>query len=204
MERIYLFLPSLVAIATIAGLAWLYVHTQQRRFGKENLRDPTWLLANHQHVQKKLGVAVLLVWAPAAEELLFRAPLIIGFGSMSEPYAWEGLILSTIAFVLIHHMRIAPAQSECLAAWKKGEMPVSPPVAWHRRLAITFFTGCMSMLAGYYGVEYQSVWVSVGIHALWNLVVPTLAPILLLLMLVGSDSIREHIAARKNRNNLSA
>ncbi|GEM_PF-6607109 len=41
------------------------------------------------------------IFAPTAEELIFRAPLVIAFGTLSL-FAWMGIAVSSVAFGAIH------------------------------------------------------------------------------------------------------
>ena len=192
MERIYTFLPSVLVIACIAGTTLLYMKWVIKRFG-DNFKSTEWHKKNQWRVIWTVGTPLTNVWAPAVEELIFRAPLIIAFGAMSS-VAWYGVFVSSGLFALSHWFGNKIWMPEILSARENGDHKSDDVVAEVDRLhqkagrrilvqkvlhvVLTFPLG---ILAGYYGIKYQSIWVSFGIHSAWNLIMPFVLPLFVLL-----------------------
>ena len=192
MERIYTFLPSVLVIACIAGTTLLYMKWVIKRFG-DNFKSTEWHKKNQWRVIWTVGTPLTNVWAPAVEELIFRAPLIIAFGAMSS-VAWYGVFVSSGLFALSHWFGKKIWMPEILSARENGDHKSDDVVAEVDRLhqkagrrilvqkvlhvVLTFPLG---ILAGYYGIKYQSIWVSFGIHSAWNLIMPFVLPLFVLL-----------------------
>lgn len=192
MERIYAFLPSVLAIACIAGGTLLYVKWIIKRFG-DNFKSIEWHQKNKWKVIWTVGTPLENIFAPAAEELIFRAPLIIAFDVMSS-MAWYGVLLSSGLFASMHWFGQKIKIWEILSAKENGDHMSDDVTAESDRLYTeegtmimvrkalhVIFTLPLGILAGYYGIKYQSVWVAFGIHVAWNLVMPIVLPILVLL-----------------------
>lgn len=193
MEKFYAFLPSLLIIACIAGAAFLCVKLATRRFGT-NLKSVEWNKKNRFKVALTIGLPSILIFAPTAEELIFRAPLIIVFGSMS-PVAWYALLVSSAIFSLIHWFRkvwLVPnlssakecteCESDDMAAEVNRLQKKNKKTVVVMKVASLIFTLFAGLLFGYLGITYQSIWLCVGLHAVWNLTVPILLPIVMQLL----------------------
>lgn len=192
MERIYAFLPSVLVIACIAGATLLYMKWAIKRFG-DNFKSVEWHKKNKWKVILSVGTPLTNVWAPAVEELIFRAPLIIAFSAMSS-VAWYGVFASSVLFALTHWFGKKIWMPEILSARENGDHKSDDVVAeidrLHqeagRRILVqkvlhVVLTLPLGILAGYYGIKYQSVWVSFGIHSVWNLIMPAVLPLFMLL-----------------------
>lgn len=192
MERIYAFLPSVLIIACIAGATLLYMKWVIKRFG-DNFKSVEWNKKNQWKVVWTVGTPLTNVWAPAVEELIFRAPLIIAFGAMSS-VAWYGVFASSGLFALSHWFGKKIWMPDILSAKENGNHKSDDVVAEVNRLHTeegkmimvrkvlhVVFTLPLGILAGYYGIKYQSVWVAFGIHSVWNLIMPAVLPLLMLL-----------------------
>lgn len=193
MNRICTFIPSVLVIACIAGATFLYVKWVIKRFG-DNFKSVEWHKKNQWKVIWTVGMPLTNVWAPAIEELIFRAPLIIAFGAMSS-VAWYGVFASSTLFALMHWFGKKIWLLEILSARKNDDHKSDDVVAEIERLhreagkkrilvkkvLHVVFTLPLGILAGYYGIKYQSIWVAFGIHLVWNLVMPVMFPILMLL-----------------------
>ena len=214
MERIYAFLPPILIIACIAGATLLYLKLVIKRFG-DNFKSVEWQKENQRKVVWTVGMPLTYVWGPAAEELIFRAPLIIAFSAMSS-VAWYGVFASGGLFALSHWFGKKIWMPEILSArennnhrsddveaeinrlyTEKGRMIVV------RKVVHVVFTLPPGILAGYYGIKYQSVWVAFGIHSVWNLIVTVVLPILMLLgvlALIGISSLWNRMRWRQRRS----
>ncbi len=207
MERIYAFLPSVLVMACIAGVTFLYVKWVIKRFG-DNFKSVEWHEKNQRKVIWAVGTPLAHVWAPAVEELIFRAPLIIAFGAMSS-VAWYGVFASSGLFALSHWFGKKIWMPDILSARENGNHKTDDVVAEANRLHAeegkmimvrkvlhVVFTLPLGILAGYYGIKYQSIWVAFGIHSVWNLVMPIVVSILMLLgvlTLVGISSLWDRV-----------
>ncbi len=168
MERIYAFLPSILIIVCIAGTTLLYNKLITKRLGEDNLKINEWVKNNKWKAFSSFA-PVIYIGTPAIEELIFRAPLVIIFNTMSLS-AWCGILISGGLFALLH--------------WRDGIKFVVNGFSFSfsifsNKEERTWIEGVntlcvliLGILTGYYGIKYQSIWVSVGIHALWNLIAP--------------------------------
>jgi len=195
MERIFTFLPSILVIACIAGVTLLYLKWIVKRFG-DNFKSVEWQEKNKWKVFWMVGVPLRGLWAPFAEKLIFRAPIIIAFSAMSS-FAWYGVLASSCLFSLLHwsgkkiwipeilsekennthNSDDVEAEVERLYQKKRKEIVV-------RRIIHMFFSLILGILVGYYGIKYQSIWMSVGIHSAWNFIMVEILPIFALLGLL--------------------
>ena len=214
MERIYAFLPSVLVIACIAGVTLLYMKWIIKRFG-DNFKSVEWHKKNKWRVIWTVGIPLINVWAPAVEELIFRAPLIIAFGAMSS-VAWYGVFASSGLFALSHWLGKKILMPDILSARENGNHKTDDVEAEANRLHTeegkmimvrkvlhVVFALPLGILAGYYGIKYQSVWVAFGIHSVWNLVMPAVLPILMLLgvlAFVGIASMWDRVRWRRRRS----
>ncbi len=185
MERVFLFLPSMLVIALIGLLARFYARSQLKKFGN-NVNNLEWMRKNKFAFEMKFGSPLLYICAPTIEELLFRAPLIILFSSVTS-HAVLGITASAVLFGLMHIFnkkvklpQILSESNEC----SQEKLTVSELVAkiekrdkkriFYLNIIAVCATTILGLLAGYFGVYYQSIWVAVGIHAAWNMFVPPL------------------------------
>jgi membrane protease YdiL (CAAX protease family) len=214
VERIYAFLPSILIIAAIAGATLLYLKWVIKSFG-DNFKSVEWHKKNQWKVIWTVGTPLTNVWAPAVEELIFRAPLIIAFSAMSS-VAWYGVFASSGLFALSHWFGKKIWMPEILSARENGNHKTDDVVAEMNRLHAEegkmimvrkvlhiVFTLPLGILAGYYGIKYQSVWVAFGIHSVWNLVMPAVLPILMLLgvlAFVGISSLWDRVRWGRRRS----
>ena len=192
LERIYQFLPAMLVPLSVAIAGNIYAALLAKKY-RDVLNDKQWTKA---HPWK----CFFLFWAPFAygygpvqEELIFRMPLIIIFSGIS-PNAWIGIVVSAATFAIIHWHGglIATMQknekkteygSEIIAERMKKQFRQQKSV----QMVVLFIMGTF---IGYYGVYYQSIWVSVGMHAAWNLLYPiasTLLLVILFLLISGWD-----------------
>ncbi|MDP3770051.1 MAG: CPBP family intramembrane metalloprotease [bacterium] len=192
MEKIYAFLPSIVILACIAGVTFVYVKLVIRRFG-DDFKSIEWREKNKWKLTWMVGTPMSNVFAPTAEELIFRAPLIIAFSTMSSA-AWYGLFASSVLFAMAHWRGKKISMQDILSVQdneKSDDLKreVNQFYQEHRKeimmrkILNVVFTLPLGILAGYYGIMYQSIWLSSGIHLVWNLIIPV---ILLILTLLGT------------------
>lgn len=154
------------------------------------MNDLEWIRANGQ----KLGLLVmpiLIVFAPCVEELVFRAPLLILFPVLNQS-AWYGIMVSSILFGLMHWSGNLEQNSIIVHG---GKTETNDLAKEREKLEIEnkaqiVFAKCFRVVAttlagvwfGYLAISHQSLWWSMGAHALWNFIMPTLLPIVLLVL----------------------
>lgn len=185
MERIYLFLPSIIIIAMIGVAAGFVARNNLRRFG-ENLQDIEWLQENEMKLNLRYGVPMINICAPTLEELIFRAPII--FSSVT-PEASYAILATSFLFGLVHFRGFKISLFEFSSFRKKDTthkdfekelkdyQQSNRKMILFRKVLHVVLTTILGVLAGYYGILYQSIWVSVGVHALWNLLIPLVVPL---------------------------
>lgn len=214
MERIYVFLPSVLILACIAGATLFYLKWITKYFGN-NFKSVEWHEKNKWKVVWTVGAPLTNVWGPAVEELIFRAPLIIAFSAVSS-VAWYGIFASSGLFAFIHWLGKKILMPDILSARENGNHKSDDVVTEMNRLhqeegkmimvrkvLHIVFTLPLGILAGYYGIKYQSIWVAFGIHSIWNLIMPAVLPLLILLgMLVffGISSLRDRVRWKRRRS----
>lgn len=192
MERIYEFLPSILILAGIAGVTLLYLKLIIKRFG-DKFKSVEWHEKNEWKVIWSVGTPLAYVWGPAVEELIFRAPLIIAFSTVSS-VAWYGIFASSGLFALMHWFGKKIWLPEILSTRENGDHrsddveteinrlhTEAGKMVMMRKVLHVVLTLPLGILTGYYGIKYQSVWVAFGIHSVWNLIMPVVLPILMLL-----------------------
>ena len=196
MERVMVFLPSVLVIATIGGITLLYIKWVIKRYG-DNFKSVEWHQRNVWKVAWTVGTPLTNVYAPTLEELIFRAPIIIAFSSLS-PFAWYGILASSVLFAFVHWFGKKILMLEIFFAQEKGESKSdnveseierlhqeSDKDILIKRIFHVVMTFLLGILTGYYGIKYQSVWLSVGIHSAWNLIMPAVLPMLVILAMLG-------------------
>ncbi|MFH1427184.1 MAG: CPBP family glutamic-type intramembrane protease, partial [Patescibacteria group bacterium] len=148
-------------------------------------------------------------------ELIFRAPLIIAFSTVST-IAWYGIFASSGLFALTHWFGKKIWMPEILSARKNGEHKTDDLVVEMnrvhqekertiivRRVLHVFFTLPLGILAGYYGIKCQSVWVAFGIHFGWNFIMPAVLPLLMLLVglvFLGISFLWDSLRSKRRRS----
>lgn len=192
MDRFYTFLPSILALTLIWCISFLIWRTYKRCYGVDTINSKKWLRKNKW---KTSFMAIMLscVSAPAAEELIFRAPIIIMFDQMSSA-ALYGIYVSSALFALVHlhgnttlvtQIRIdEEGQSDDVRIELKRLLREKKRTAVIGKIIKVIVTFPMGILFGYYGIKYQSLWVSFGAHSAWNFFMP-----LVIVLVIGIISV---------------
>lgn len=186
----------------ITGLTLVYIKLLSKHW-QENLKSIEWYKKNQWKVESLLGIPAVNILAPATEELIFRAPLIIIFSDINGN-AWAGILVSAFAFASIHYFGCQIKLFEVLQMKEGNQIKTDDPQTGIkeiekmqaqqmkiRRLSHVVGTFPLGILAGYYGIKYQSIWISVGIHSAWNLLVPLILPLLVILSILAFSRIIE-------------
>lgn len=177
IERITHFLPSMLIIATAAVLTFLYVRILRLAWGKENAMDREWIKTHKWTYLLLFRIPITCAFFPAAEELLFRTPIIIGFHQLSY-YAFLGISISGLLFGAGHYLKhrnpitdeklfgIKDVTFAILVSNKKSQKRKRVNRKWLRFLKSTIG----GSIYGYFGIRYQSLYVSVGLHMVSNII----------------------------------
>ncbi len=109
MEKFLVFLPTflLLLITGVAVRIWVIIKIKQTKNNYPNFWRASWIRKNQKLFFKKWLVSYFpshFIGAPALEELLFRAPLLIYFDGLSVK-AWLWIFLTSIIFGLVHFPR---------------------------------------------------------------------------------------------------
>ena len=185
MERIGHFLFSLLLLGSITAALWIYQIVMRRRW-KKKLDSIAWLKENRWKAFWRLSGPEIHLLLPFREELIFRAPLIVAFGSLS-PHAWIAVLLAAAVVAAFHSRGNQLTLSEVLSEHEKRHLEtdsLKEAISFLkeakkkeiriRRLSQPLHILPLGILTGYYGIQYQSIWVAVGIHVSWNLLFPIL------------------------------
>jgi len=193
MEKVYEFLPSILTLVGIVISLFFYWNFLIRKFYGERLNSLEWL-AKNKRKSTLISMPVFVIMVPAVEELIFRFPLVILFDTVSDLGAWYGIFISSGLFAFIHIFIPQVVTPDILTAYERGEC-ISDDVKEEskrirkknkkhvniQRLSRIVFSFLLGLLAGYFAIKYQSIWVALGIHAGWNLFISDLVLLSLLL-----------------------
>ena len=161
MERIMLFLPEIVQIIGMVTLTLIYLRLISKR-----IPVPTPLQGKALRYLIFFYIPAVCILTPAFQGLLFRAPLVILFPQLTVS-SWAVLLLWSAALAFLH----SPAASRCFA-WvnkclkrrvvnaKEEQQGLGHPIS-------AFLIEALSICLG---IICQSIWISVGVHAVFNLV----------------------------------
>lgn len=201
-DRISLFLPNLGIIAAIALLSTLVLRWIDKKYGKD-LNSVSWVAKNWKGVIRPVALFIILIYAPFREELIFRAILVIIFPEVTRN-AWYAILISAAVFAAWHvpntrylggggwlkkykegtlesddlEAESSKLRKENLEEFPKGTLPIL-------RVLTFVYPFSIGIVAGYFGIKYQSLWIPVLVHFLVNLLGPLMViGTSLLLMLV--------------------
>lgn len=166
MERIYTFLPSVLVIVFLVGVKFILARMV-------NAKIDEWKEKNKLWIALIVSTSSLLV-SYAVTELIFRAPLIIAFDTMSSA-AWCGVIVSSIIFALVrycswiklmHWPTVFPQQKDL------AETAEPKKTTTLQKIVDTASVVIIGILSGYFGIKFQSIWMSIFVVMVLSLVVP--------------------------------
>lgn len=214
-ERFMYFLPSILIIAGIYIAAQIYLALVTKLLGT-NLKSIEWIKRNRKKIFILFFLPIGGILAPAGEELIFRAPVIIFFEGISYS-AWLVILFSAFLFAISHYFWTEEkfvgfflekerfkTETDNLEFEVKRILQSKEKEIRNKKIANICFAFLMGIISGYCGVLYQSIWVSVGIHAIWNLFfAPALEIVVLIIyffvyaILCLSDVVKYKILRRK-------
>lgn len=199
IERIAMHAPSFVLLLTI-GLLVRHLNRSYYLKHKEDSKSIQWVHDNVKVLVVRRYVFRGVIIHPILEELIFRMPLIILFGELSLT-AWVAIIISSIVFSITHLLNAERDErdnitfSTLMQRYKSGLLGsdnyTEEFLKIHNRLPVpkkskgfvknptqVIAAIVAGLMAGYFGIKLQSIWVSVAIHALVNT-----SPIILIVLL---------------------
>lgn len=195
IERLRFFLPSMIVLGIIALVTRIYIAILYKRMG-EKLKSIEWLKDNEKKALLLVALPLQVLWAPSFEELVFRAPLIVIFPAISSK-AWIGIWISSILFVFIHWFN---KPLSLIELYRKKENGLTETDDFETeakrymeslgkkktilRLAKIPVMLVLGIVTAYFGIKYQSIWLSVGIHVVWNQVMPLITQLLVIVFIV--------------------
>jgi membrane protease YdiL (CAAX protease family) len=137
----------------------------------------------------------MLIFAPTSEELIYRGPIIILSGYLPE-YKWLLIIISAIVFGIMHWYGAKISlheiqQNEPSDGYETDNLKeISKTISDQKNKKTYILKSAQvvsatigGVLMGYYGIKYQTIWVSVLIHFSWNLFLLVLANLLQVVLL---------------------
>lgn len=197
-ERFQALLPSILIVASVAGAAKIYLWFITKRFARE-LNSVSWVRAHPMKGYLFVGLPLASIFAPTCEELAFRLPLIIGFEDVTKAGALIAIFISSLLFGLTHYANAAKLYiSSQVFNWDPGDIETDDiKVEVDRRMrrlstAQRIGIGVSRMIVatsiglalGYYAIVSQSLWRCVGLHSVWNLVIPIVIQILVTVVIL--------------------
>lgn len=184
MERLAEFTPAILLMLFIAVATMAFTKYLTKKVWANKYKSVAWHAENKTKVKWIIGVLMPYVWAPTAEELVFRVALVVIFPTMTST-AWIWIIVMSILFGAVHWFGKHVPISALIEAREKGEH--KSDVVKEETLRIynqrkTFFhsikaihtilpTICGAFIA-YMGITHQSIWLMSGLHLAWNLLAP--------------------------------
>lgn len=154
VERLVSILPTLALVLAVgAAVVWWY-HTRPKT--SQNLEER---LQNIRSELSKFGL-VAVVAAPCFEEVIFRAPLIVGFSTLTAT-AWLMVCQVGLLFgythVTVMHSRLYQ------------DLPSSMRSLVVSRLYHVGVTGVLGVVLGYLAIQFQSLLLVIAAHVVWNI-----------------------------------
>lgn len=211
-ERLQNLSSQVLTIGLSILALYIYLKIINRWLKKQPYDNIEWLKKNQVKLYFLAGMPMTIICTPMLEEFFFRLPLIVLFNDVSGG-AWLGIFVSAILFGAIHYLnpksfyvsqqildagknkgidaKCGDVAKEVIAKEKKTIM-----VAQIAQVIATFFFG---LLSGYFGIKYQSLYVSVGLHAAWNLFMPFILVIVALILLLPAELITNYFVKRRLR-----
>lgn len=194
LEHVLLSFATMLSIASFVLIAQRFVTRNIIGFDKYN--SVAWNM-EHRWVRSAIGLIGALIWAPLAEEFIFRMPLLLAFDSLTTT-AWIFIVILGCVFGFGHWSRTSSSMGPVYKARKNGEhesdnvksekkriydQTPSKNLKWN--IAKASQSCCTGALYGYLVVHFQNIWYSVALHFAWNLLMPlVLVPTVVIVLLV--------------------
>lgn len=172
---------SVLQVMCLLLISFAYIKKTEWKH-RERLDSAKWN-AEHIIARMKLDTVTVSICSPAVEELIFRAPVIIMFSSLSSN-AWYAVMISSVLFSLVHLPKLRSVSIYViLGMWNKGTLQSDSVKQESARLMseqngvktkdkavqllVAFFLG---VIFSCIGIIFQDLWLCVIIHIVWNLV----------------------------------
>jgi membrane protease YdiL (CAAX protease family) len=182
MEKLYFYLPTILSVASLAGLVWVYMYII-KRYLKDKLSSVEYVTKNQFWLSWIYATPAIALFAPLVEELIFRMPLILLFDTNSAGKQWA-IIGSSLIFGCIHLYGNKITMLDFIGREPKSDdlkteinEIVIENSGWKilaRKIWNAVATFGLGIALAHYAIESQSIWVAIGIHAAWNLFMPIL------------------------------
>lgn len=202
-ERFIHFRFQLLIIISIAAIGLVCLRILSGKL-KEKIKNSEWVIKNRLKLSLIVGIPMEYVVVPFVEELIFRAPIIILFQIINSS-AWIGIVLSGVVFGLTHyfkaHIYFWDIEKKLKAGINIEEASVefsklNTGMIKSRKGISVIATGILGIICGYFGIKHQSILLSVGIHAAWNIIMPVAVLVFILLLnlfLLGVSMVYEKL-----------
>jgi hypothetical protein len=156
MERIQIFLPSILSLIIIAGASLTHMIWFIRNHA-DNYKSEEWV---QQNLWKALSITISEELCTIAGGGLFIfLPLIIFFSKMtSVVLLWVAISAGLYTFLVYYLKMVILPRRITSPATSKTKLSVGWIVV---NLFIWMMALLFSFLAGYYGILYQSVWIAI-------------------------------------------
>lgn len=169
-ERLQQFTLSILIVTSIGIIAITHAENSLNALIKAGKT-----VGDIQDTQTKVGFLkniifpTVVVYAPTIEEVMFRLPLILAFSTINRQ-SLHVIVISGLLFGLHHITNPGSTFRELpddlpLSAIKNRE---NDEKIGFRNYYQVVMTSILGILAGYFSVKFQSIWVAVAIHVLWN------------------------------------
>jgi len=203
-ERFMQFLPSVIIIFSIAVVTLAHLFLIEKLLGSR-LKSIDWLNKNKRKIFFLFFVPAFYVLPPTLEELIFRGPLIIVFGTLSFS-AWIAILFSAFLFAAFHYFGVASRINlfDILSEKEKGNIETDDIEAEEKKLAKTqskkikirriiniSVSFPLGIFSGYCGIVYQSIWLSVVVHFIYNILAPIILWIIIAIVFLLFSGISE-------------
>lgn len=180
------FPPSAWILAVVVVGCFIYFEMLPKLMG-QRLRNAQWRATHGVESNLLLNFPAMVLGAPANEELILRAPLLISFSELSTT-AWIWIFALGVVFALSHWPGAKFINLDLIL--KRENISSLIPGTKARKIAQTIFSFPVGIALGYCAVKYQSIWLCVGLHAALNLV-------MFLLRLFGESFMQYLITSRE-------
>jgi len=164
----------LIPIGVIAGVAVTTVVYAKLSNWQLSRKDPKeWGLSEKNIFRVMFELLLLLfIGVPAIMVIICSAPLVLAFDEMS-PVAWGGIFISNLVSLFISLFIQKQAGSLFVAAKKKDDEEQEVVDERKKKTVLRVVNSLYGLcgfvsgvLAGYYGIIHQSIWMSFGVYVL--------------------------------------
>ncbi len=185
MQLLLRLLPSIVTLALIGLVGHFYSLVVNKRY-KERFNSIEWLETHSWMPGVIIAAPAQYLFGPAVEELVFRLPTIV-LADNFPSYKWYFIGVTTLVFSICHWHGTKIDLDELLSINFRREkkldnltelikvVEIEKRDLVIKRKILRVLVACVSgFVFTYFGVAYQSLWLSFILHSMWNLFMPLL------------------------------